>query len=188
MLLRKWFIVLLAMGMLVGCGGQSEELDDAMELRRMLLQSECCRFTVEITADYNDHISCFEMDCTAEESGNISFVVTYPDSISGISGRLAGDGGQIIFDEAVLFFPYLADDLMSPVSTPWVLLNALRSGFIAYSGKENENICISIDDLYGDTTLRVDVCLGENRLPVQADILEDGSRILSVNVKKFEIL
>lgn len=159
-----------------------------MELRSKLLQSSECTFDTEITADYGDKLLTYAMRCQADAQGNIAFSIIEPNSIADISGKLSGDGGKFTFDDTALCFEFLADGQLAPISAPWVLLKALRSGYIVSSCKEGEEIQLSVDDTYGPDTLRLDFCLNSEYLPVRADILYGGRRILSVAVTNFVIV
>ena len=52
---------------------------------------------------------------------------------------------------------------------------------------EDELLRLSIDDSYDDDALRLDIWMQE-LTPVRAEILHDGMRILTLDVKDFQIL
>ena len=128
------------------------------------------------------------MECKGDAEGTVNFTVSEPDTISGITGKLSGDGGRLIFDDTALHFPLLAEEQLSPVSAPWVLIHTLRSGNMVSAGEEEERTWLSIDDSYESDALRLDIRLNETGMPEFAEILYDGRRILSVAVANFEIL
>ena len=70
------------------------------------------------------------MDCKADSSGNLTFTVVKPETISGITGTLSGDGGNLTFDDTALHFELMAENQLSPVSAPWILIKTLRNGYI----------------------------------------------------------
>ena len=186
--MKKYIAWSLLLVLLSGCSDLSHELDGGMQLRSRLLQASTCSFTAEITAEDFERIYSFTVECTADKTGNVFFTVLEPDSISGISGKLTGQEGQIIFDkDMILQFPLLAEEQISPVSAPWIVLNALRSGFLASACAEDEEVRLSIDDTYNDNDLRLDVWLDQENTPAHVDILQDGRSILTMNVTKFEI-
>lgn len=158
-----------------------------MAFRDELLNGQGCRFSVDITADYGEELYNFGMDCQADETGNLTFSVSYPESISGIEGTLSYAGGSLNFADTALQFDMMADDQLTPVSGPWILLRTLRSGYISSACREDNLLRLTMDDSYEEDSLRLDVWLKEKR-PVRADILYDGKRILSLDVKNFEIL
>ena len=185
--MKKAAALLLAVLMLTGCSVKEEELERAMTLRARLLANPCS-FAAEVTADYGDKVYTFAMDCEGDAQGNLTFTVTSPESISGITGILSKAGGALTFDETALQFPLLADEQVSPVSAPWIVLNTLRGGYLTAANLEDGLLRLTIDDSYEEDALQLDIWLNENDQPVRAEILYDGRRILTVGVRDFQIL
>ncbi len=178
--------VILGLLLLTGCAGSAGDLDRGLALRHKLLASKCS-FDMVVTADYGDEIYTFSMTCQADTQGAVSFTVTEPESIAGISGVLGADGGKLKFEEQVLAFPLMADNQFSPVAAPWILMKTLRSGYLTSAGQEGEYLRLSIDDSYADDALHLDVWLDSGNLPVRAEVLWKGRRLLSIEVKNFQI-
>lgn len=186
--MKRWASWVLAILLLTGCTGKEEELDRAMALRADLLAASGCSFTARITADYGDELQVFTLDCTGDNQGNVSFKVTEPESIAGITGTVSGEGGNLTFDDVALAFPLLAGEMASPVSAPWIFLKTLRSGYLTAAGEDGEYLRVTIDDSYEDDAMQVDIWLSSETKPVQGDILYDGRRILSLSISNFQIL
>lgn len=185
--MKKAAFGIILLFLLSGCANARQDIDRAMELRSGLLAGAGCDFRASITADYGDTIQSFTMDCRADELGNLSFTVTEPDSIAGITGKLSKDGGALTFDGTALSVPMLADGQLAPVSAPWVFLNTLRSGYLTSAGREEDLLRVSIDDSYEENALQLDIWLNGENLPVRGEILYDGRRILSLVVENFRI-
>lgn len=124
------------------------------------------------------------MGCQGDAHGNLSFAVQQPASIQGITGQITTDGGKLTFDDKVLAFSLLAGERLSPVSGPWVLLKALRGGYIAACDADR----LTLHDSYAEDALMVDVFLGSDQLPIRADIYWEGRRILAMELKSFALL
>ena len=169
-----------------GCAPKNRELEQGMALRRQVLAAKTCRFDAEVTADYGDKLYAFSMTCTGDSQGAMDFSVTAPETISGITGRISDAGGKLTFEETALQFPLMADDTLSPVSAPWIFLKTLRSGYLTSAGPDGEQLRLTIDDSYADDALQVDIWLKEN-VPVRAEILHDGRRILSMSIANFGV-
>ena len=159
-----------------------------MDFRADLLASMGCRFDAVITADYGDILHTFSVSCCSDENGGLTFTVTEPETISGISGKISSEGGDLTFDDEVLAFELLADGQLTPVAAPWVLVKTLRGGYITACGRSGELMQASIDDRYEEDALRLDIWFDEENRPVQAEILYAQRRILSLEVKNFEFL
>lgn len=185
----KRMVMLISLSVfLAGCSSASLPLNQAMQFRDGLLSAAGCSFSAEVTADYGDELYTFTMDCQGDSAGDLTFAVTSPEEISGISGTISDSGGTLTFEETALHFDLLTDDQLSPVSAPWVFLRTLRSGCITSACMEGELLRVTADDSYEDDALTLDIRLdGENR-PIHADILYDGKRILSVKVDSFVLL
>lgn len=180
--------LVLAAVILSGCGAGATEMDRAICLRNALLQSRGCTFESVITADYGSKVYTFRMNCTLDENNTLTFVVLEPDTIAGISGKFASDGGKLIFDETVLAFPALTDGQLTPVSAPWILMNTLRAGYITACGIDGDGLRIRINDSYETDALTLDIYTDVNDIPVYGEILWKERRILSVDIRNFSFL
>jgi len=185
--MKRVAMLLILLCVLTGCDASSKNLERGLVLRDRLLSSRCA-FSVNITADYGDSVHIFSMDCQADENGDMLFTVTEPDTISGITGTISKDGGKLTFDEALLQFDLLTDDLISPVSAPWILIKTLRGGYIRSAGMEDEMLRLTIDDSYEEDALMLDIWLDSENNPVRGEILCDGRRILTLDVSGFVFL
>ncbi len=185
--MKRIIVLLCLVVMLAGCAANEEDLDRAMALRAKLL-AQGVSFSVDITADYGDKTHSFSMDCQTDAKGELTFTVTKPESIAGITGTVSSTGGKLHFDETALAFELMADEQLSPVSGPWVLMNTLRSGYLTSSTMEGDMLRLAIDDSYGDDALHLDIWLDNTDAPVRGEILWQGRRLLSMDVKNFTFL
>lgn len=179
--------ILMIAVLLTGCSGTDENMDRVLQLRQKMQTCQECGFTATITADYGEEICTFTMDCTMNDQGDVTFTVAEPESISGITGVVSDDGGDLTFDDQVLAFPVLADDQITPVSAPWVLMQTLRGGYIRSCSKTDNGLMVIIDDSYREDSLQLDIWLDEKDLPVDAEILWNGRRVLSLEVSNMTL-
>ncbi len=185
-MMKKLMYILVFTLILSGCTKGDEALEPMLQLRSKLLQSSCS-FDLVVTADFGDKTYSFTLGCTGDEKGNVTFQVKEPQTIAGITGMITAGKGELTFDEAALAFELLADEQLSPVSAPWVLLSTLRGGYIQSGGKAGEYYQVSLHDSYREEALQVEVWLDGENIPVQAEVLWDGRRILTMEVKSFVI-
>lgn len=185
--MKKAISLLLLLVLLGGCSMKNREMERGLALRTKLLGSSLCSFDLDITADYGDKFHKFSMSCQADIHGDAAFTVTQPQSIAGIRGRVDGKQGLLTFDDTALYFPLLADNQVTPVCAPWLLIKALRTGFIVSAGAEQKMARLSIDDRYEEDALHLDIWLDESDTPVRAEILYRERRILSLDVKNFTL-
>ena len=174
--------------LLSGCSGADTGMQQAMEFRSSLLSSEGCRFQTEVTADYGEELYTFSLECQSDRDGNLSFRVTQPEAVADIKGTVSETGGTLSFEDTALSFPLMADEQITPVTAPWILVRTLRSGSITSVCQEEQLLHLSIDDSYEEDALQLDIWLdGENR-PVRGEILYDQKRILSMSIVDFVLL
>jgi hypothetical protein len=183
----KCIAFLLALLCLSGCGGENPELKRAMDLRAKLLTSSVS-FDAEITADYGSEIHTFSVYCEGDTQGNLGFRVTAPETIADITGRIEAGEGKLTYRDTVLAFPLLAEDQLSPVSSPWIFYKTLRGGYLTSAGTEDDLIRLTIDDSYEEDALTVDIWLDKTDTPIRAEILYDGRRILTLAIKNFQMV
>ena len=186
--MKKIAVFLLSICFLSGCSANGDPVSRAMDLRSKLLESSGCSFTAVISVDYEDKIYTFTLDCTADSEGNLSFVVSDPQTLGGITGSFSKKGGALTFDDKVLAFPLLADGQIAPVCTPWILLNTFRGGYISGCGQDKENLRIYYDDSFENSVLHLEALLDENNIPIYGEIFWRERRILSADIRNFVIL
>ena len=185
--MKAMLVIMTCLIFLSACGGENTAMDQAMEIRSRLEKSGC-EFIVAVTADYKERTYQFKLDCVADDMGNINFSVIEPETISGISGSIAQDSGQLSFDDKVLMFPILSDGLPSPVSAPYILLKALKSGYISTASQQDSGLKIQLDDTYHENSLMLDVMTNKDLIPCFAEIYWQGYRIITMSVENFRYL
>ena len=185
--MRRIILLLVVFLLFSGCTADSNQMDRPMALRGKIQQSDVT-FDVEITADYGDKIHTFAMQCQSDTKGNLKFTVTAPDTIAGISGTVTKGSGKLTFDDKVLAFDILADELISPVSGPWVLMETLRSGYLTSCSQEGDLLRVAIDDSYAEKALHLDIWLDGEDIPQRCEVFWQGRRLLSMEVKNFTFL
>lgn len=185
--MKKLWLILLLLTTLWGCYGNNEGFDRAMELRTSLLNGQGCQFETEITADFGDKAYSFSMDCQLDTDGNMFFSVQAPEYIAGISGGIQQNGGKLTFDDVALTFPLQGDGVLSPVSGPWIMVKALRSGYVRSCSTEQGLFRMTVDDSYEDDALTLDIWVDGGNGPVRADIYEENRRIMTIVVKNFQL-
>lgn len=185
--MKKILITVLLLLTFTGCASRNSMMDRAMAFRQRLLKASGCSFDVELTADYGDKLYTFGLSCEADTDGTVKFTVTAPQAIAGITGQISATGGKLTFDDQALAFELLAQGQLSPVSAPWILLKTLRSGYLTSCGQDGEYLRLTIDDSYEENALHLDIWLGAGDIPVRGEVLWQGRRILSMDVKNFQI-
>ena len=185
--MKRISLFLVLVMLLAGCAGENDQINRALALRARVQQMKVS-FDVDMTADYGDKTYDFSMNCKGDMEGNLSFTVTEPESIAGITGTISKGSGKLTFDDQMLVFEMLSDGLLSPVCGPWTMLKALQGGYLTSCGTEGDALRVTIDDSYKDKALHLDIWLGEGDIPKRCEIYWEGRRLLTMNVKNFAFL
>lgn len=183
--MKRLWAVLSVLMLLTGCGAQ-EDGQQIAALRERVAQAEQVAFSVHLTADYIEAVEQFAMDCEVDETGTLRFSVAEPQTIRGIAGEVSGSEGKLCFEEQALAFALMADDRLSPVSGPWLMMKALRSGELVASAKEGEGMRLTLNDSFGDDPLTAEVWVSDGAVTA-AEIAWRGRRVLSMEIEDFEI-
>ena len=162
-------------------------MNAGLTLRSELLNATSCTMDVTITADYGDQLYTFSMACQFDAKGDLTFTVQEPNTISGITGKVTNSGGSLTFDDVALAFPLLADEQLSPVSAPWVMMQCMRSGFITSAGYVDDRLRLVIDDCYDEDALTAHIWSEDGSKPVMTEIYHNGRRILTLEVYDYRI-
>lgn len=186
--MKRIIALVILLTTLSGCNFSNSGLDAAMHLREQALQVNSCSFQTTITADYTERIQSFGMFCTFDSKGDMTFEVTQPETLSGITGSISEEGGKLTFDDKALLFEPLVDELISPVCAPWVFFRTLRGGYIKGCSNIDDGYYIQIDDSYSDESLQLNIWTDQNTIPNEAEILWQGRRILSMKIENFTFL
>lgn len=178
---------LLCIFLLSGCSFSKSEMDRAMGLRSRILDGQSCTFDANITADYGDKLYSFSITAAGDSDGNLSFSVSEPQSISGITGTIASAQGYLTFDSAALAVPLLADDQITPISAPWIFLKTLRAGYLTSAETEGELLHLRMEDSFSDDPLHLDIWLDASDSPIKCEMIYRERKILSLEVNNFRI-
>lgn len=184
--MKRLLSVVLLLFLLCGCN-QHEGIDSAITIRDRLLSAGGCSFIADVSADYGDKIYTFTMECAFDSNGNMTFQVQQPDSIAGVTGKISNAEGFLTFDDKVLAFKMLADEQITPVCAPWIVMKTLRSGYINCCAQQEDVFHVTYDDSYEEEALQVDVWF-LNQNMTGAELLWRGRRIMTISVDSFTYL
>lgn len=185
--MKRLFGAMLCVFFLIGCTGKSE-IEKGLLLRTQLQSGNGCEFNATVTADYGTELYTFSTFCKADDAGNVSFAVTAPESIAGITGTLNSVGGALTFEDEVLVFPVLADRMISPVSAPWFFITALRSGYVKACEENKDGLHLVINDTYAQDAIQIDIYTDPSASPIQAEFLWQGRRILTLAIENYTVV
>ena len=186
--MKRFVFLLVALLFLCGCGKTAKPIDKAVTFRTKLLQSSGCEFVATITADYFDKLQIFKMRCRCDHAGKLAFEVLEPASIAGITGQIDGQTGNLTFDDQALLFSLMAENRISPVSAPWIMLEGLQSGYISSCAETENGLKLYIDDTLNDEKIQLILWVDARDALLSAELFYHERRILTVAVEAFTFL
>ena len=119
---------------LSACGGgaegsQAEQL--ALELRGAYLALEGCTASMEVTADYGQRVYQYAMDLSWQPEGETVITLTAPQEVAGVTARLREGESALEYDGVRVETGPLDTQGLSPLEGAPLLLETLRTGFLA---------------------------------------------------------
>lgn len=118
---------------LSACGGAegspAEQL--ALELRGAYLGLEGCTASLEVTADYGQRVYRYAMDLSWQREGETVITLTAPQEVAGVTARLREGESALEYDGVRVETGPLDTQGLSPLEAPPLLLETLRTGFLA---------------------------------------------------------
>ena len=182
--MRRILSLCLLIVLLTGCGGEDSLLAQGIAFRSELISRGGCSFHAQITVDYGQEIQCFAVECESDGDGEVTFCVKEPDTIEGITGKMDGQEGTVTYDGLQLAFPLLANDRISPVSAPALMVECWLREYILSAG-ETEGICrVSYEKKINEKDLLIDTYF-ENHIPISAELCYNGYRIVNIKITDF---
>lgn len=183
----KLTAIVLVLCMLTGCSSHGQSLDRIAQLRTQLIDAKQCTFAASVSAYYTEDVYQFQVNCSVDNTGTLSFTVAAPETILGITGNISNDGADLTFDNEVLAFPIMADERISPVSAPWVFYNTLRCGYLSGYAETSEGNLLSMDDSFQENPLHLEIQTDENYVPLNAQIYYRQKMVLALEIQDFSL-
>lgn len=183
--MRRLLVILLAVLCFSGCSASN---DAGGDLRKAFQNSNGSAFNAVVYADYGEKVYDFSVDCSVNGNGKLIFQLVEPSSIADITGYVDELGSNITFDERVLTFPSLADDLISPVASPWLLIRAICNGYIRAEYSDQNNSKILFEDSYYQHAFQIELTCNQDNIPIYADIIWEGRRIIALEIRNFRFM
>ena len=184
--MKRIAVSVLLVCFLFGCSYGTDPLERPLKFREALNNASEVEFKAKVTADYFEELYTFEMDCAVDELGELSFRVCAPQTIAGITGFIS-DELNLTFDDTVLALKPVDGDQASPIMAPWLLIKALKSGYIYACTALDSGYCVSVRDSYEDDAMLLEVKFDEYDNPLFAEFFCNDRRILCIELEAFQL-
>lgn len=157
------------------------------EIRSLYTSAEAFTATAEITADYGERVYVYQVEAEGGSSAG-SMQVTAPESIAGTVLQWAEDDTSLICDGVTLETGTLTQSGLSPADMIPTIFSALSSGTLSECSTDQEGILTAElqhpNDAAVTLTCRFD---GESRMLKQAELAENGRRVLTMVFSDFQL-
>ena len=185
-------VPMIALLFLTGCSGRasiSEGEKLALEIRSEFLATSVCTAKAEVSADYGQRVYQYDLDVTASQEETV-LVLTSPETVTGITARIAREAGWLEYDGLSVETGSLNDEGLTPVSAVPALLEAARSGYMVSCMLEEEQGLLRVDcgnpeEMPGqgvEMTLWFDQA---SHALIRGEIMNDGSRVIDCTFSQF---
>ena len=175
--------LLLALG---GCGGGTDAMQQALDLRTAILDAGGCTFAASVTANLGDTVCQFGLDCQFSPQTGTRLTVKEPEEIAGLTADVAADGVTVSFDGALLVFGPLAAGLVSALTGPSLAAGAWTQEYIRDAGLEDGAVRFTCLTGFDEAELQIDTWLDERGLPCRCEISSSGTLILACQITDFQ--
>lgn len=182
--MRRVLLVVFLCLLCVGCADEKRALSSAIAFRTELINAKGCSFNARITADFEDRVELFMLQCTADSEGKFSFCVLEPETLKDICATVSEDGGTLTYDGMAMDFGLLADGNVIPAAAPALVFAAWRSDYISSGGTEENYYRATYERDFDSKKLIVDTWF-EKRLPISAQICYNDHCIIQMEITDF---
>ena len=156
--------VFAILGLLSGCGANESA---ARRFREKVASASEIDITADVSADYGGRVVRYRLRYT-ESDGQGSVEVLEPELIAGIKARVSDRTASLEFDGVILESGKLDIDGLTPVSALPAIVNSMRTGHIAATGRERDLLILDITVSENSRQqLRLDA---ETLTPIRAEI------------------
>ncbi len=182
---KKWLICVMMVAVLSGCRKENPPTQKAVDFRTALLGAGGCSYTAVIDADLGERVYSFSVACTFRTDGSAELEVLQPQEIAGIRVSMDGQSAALEFADLSLDFGEMADGKVSPMEACRLLGQCWTAAYISCAGSDGELERITYLDGYEEEELTVDTWLDGAGLPVYAEIINGGTRCLTLQISDF---
>lgn len=186
--MRTIIAFIISVSILCGCSERQDSISKALILRQLFSAENTVEFCADITADYGNRIHSFSVYCMADPTGDLRFRVVKPETIQNVEGTISDTGGKLEFEQKALFFDPMVFGQISPVMAPWLMVKAIRGGYIRSESDGKNGSEILIDDTFRNTQLQVIVKLDGEGVITDCEIIWSNRRIMTVCVSQFQVV
>lgn len=193
--MRKLTACVLTMTLLLsGCraerAGVSPE-ESALALRQLYQALAGWSASADISVCYTDTVYAFSLDAQWQRDGETVLAITAPDTVAGITARIAQGETVLEYDGAGLSLGLLDDTGLTPASLLPALMEQIEKGYMAecaWAGESGEFLQITFQDPEREEGKGTRFLLTFDREGYalrSAEVSVDGATVLTAAIQNF---
>lgn len=185
--MRKLFALLSLCLLLTGCSGENQTMQQALDFRASLLEAGGCTFQADLTANYDDQVFRFKLACNYDTQNGATMTILEPQTLSGISASISGDGARLEYDGVSLALGKLAGGRVAPMALPQLLGKSWCEAYVYAAGQEGEACRLTYKLGYEADELTIDTWLTAAGQPTRCELAYQGEMLLSADLSDFQL-
>ncbi len=186
--MRRMLAVLpMLLCLLCACGGKENTVQAPMDFRADLLAAGGCSFHLAAVEDLDELVWEFALDCGCGTDGTAALTVAAPESVAGITARMEGGTGKLVFDGTVAVFGLAEDARLAPLAVPATLVQAWTEGYIASSGTDGAEMLAVFELGWGEDCMKVYTWFGPGGVPTRAELSLGGEVLCKTEITGFRM-
>ena len=184
---------LLAVPMMLLCllcacrGKETDSVQAPMEYRRALLEAGGCSFSLAGTAEAEDRVYEFAMDCSCDAAGTARVTIRQPESLAGIQAEVEGETGKLRYETVCVTFGIPEDPRLAPISAASTLVRAWAGGYIASAGMDGETLCVCYELGTEPDLLQVYTWYDSAGQPVRGELSLEGRVLCQLELSGYRL-
>ena len=165
--------------------------DRAAAIRDYFAGMDACSATVLLTADFGDRAQDFTLKLRYEKNRDTTVEILAPAEVAGVTARIDGTDSQLFFEDVVLETGPLPGGGLTPVDALPTMLRVWADGYLLESGEEKLSgvkvYHLTWRNMVGETEIIHHGWFDrESFHPLRAEVLSDGTLIISCDFELFE--
>lgn len=192
----RLFPLMMSLLLLAGCaagGGQEKQTGEELALARQkeFAGMTACTGRFALTADYGERAFECVVEATYDQVTGGMLTIVEPELVKGVTARFSAGETALMYNGFSLETGPLTDEGIAPMEALPTLWRQIAQGYVAAveNGKGTLTVTYRPDGQTPGTGLEAVVVFdAESRKPTTGELFWDGSRVVAVEVREFEIM
>ncbi len=183
--IARFLMGLFCLGLLSACSSSADAPQEAEAFRAFISEKSSATMEAVVSADYGDRVYDFTLRYDYLRDGKSTIEIMEPEPVRGIRATIEAGQTQLEYDGMILDTGALPGTGLSPVDVLPTMLKTWSEGYLDSAGKESLDGRDVLHFVFTSTVSEVSIeqhvwVEQESFTPVRAEMMADGTRVLSV--------